>query len=60
MAAKREALFYMGRNIEDLTREELIEALYRSVAETNSTREMAMSANKTWCAIAKGLAHSRV
>lgn len=59
MAAKREALFYMGRNVEELTREELIEALHRSVAETNSTREAAMSANRTWSAIAKGLAHSR-
>lgn len=62
MAAKnedRKAIYFMGRNIDDLSREELIDALRLSVNETESARAAALSMNSTWSAIAKGLMASR-
>lgn len=61
MAANNEptALFYMGRNVEDLTREELIEALRRVHAEAENARSSALSMNRTWASIAKALSGVR-
>lgn len=55
----RKAIYFMGRNIEDLSRDELIDALRVSVNEIESTRASALSMNNTWSAIAKGLVRSR-